>query len=248
VWCLGEIGAFAEGVARGEALVRMAAEADHPFVLINTSFGVSGLYLCKGELVKAIPLLERCVELSQAWNIQVPFPILASQLGWAYAWSGRIAEAVPLLEQAVERAAAMALSWCQSLRVAWPSEAHLLAGRIDEASALARRALDLSVAHKEGGNHAHVLRLLGEIAAQRDSPEVAPAEAHYRQALTLTEELGMRPLQAHCHRGLGTLYAKIGQWEQARAELDTAIEMYRTMEMTFWLPQAEAALAQVEGR
>jgi hypothetical protein len=58
----------------------------------------------------------------------------------------------------------------------------------------------------------------------------------------------MRPLQAHCHLGLGTLYAKVEQREQARAELYTAIELYRTMEMTFWLPQAEAALAQVEAR
>ncbi len=57
----------------------------------------------------------------------------------------------------------------------------------------------------------------------------------------------MRPLQAHCHRGLGTLYAKTGRREQARAELSTAIELYRAMDMTFWLPQAEAALAQVEG-
>ena len=56
----------------------------------------------------------------------------------------------------------------------------------------------------------------------------------------------MRPLQAHCHRGLGTLYVKTGQREQARTELSTAIEMYQAMAMTFWLPQAEAALAQVE--
>jgi hypothetical protein len=39
----------------------------------------------------------------------------------------------------------------------------------------------------------------------------------------------------------------MGRQEQARAELSTAIELYRAMEMTFWLPQAESALAQVEG-
>ena len=89
------------------------------------------------------------------------------------------------------------------------------------------------------------MHLLGDIAAQRASPEAAPAEAHYRQALTLAKELGMRPLQAHCHRGLGTLYAATGQREPARAELSTAIALYRTMDMAFWLPQAEAALAQV---
>ena len=75
--------------------------------------------------------------------------------------------------------------------------------------------------------------------------EAELAETHYRQALTLAEELGMRPLQAHCHRGLGTLYATTGEWEQAHAELSAAIDLYRAMEMTFWLPQTEAARAQV---
>jgi Flp pilus assembly protein TadD len=77
-------------------------------------------------------------------------------------------------------------------------------------------------------------------------PDAALAEDHYRQALALAEELGMRPLQAHCHRGLGTLYANTGQQEQARTELATASDLYRAMDMIFWLPQAEAALVQVE--
>jgi len=55
----------------------------------------------------------------------------------------------------------------------------------------------------------------------------------------------MRPLVAHCHLGLGTLYARTGRPEPARAALTTAIDLYRAMDMTFWLPQAEAALAQV---
>ena len=55
----------------------------------------------------------------------------------------------------------------------------------------------------------------------------------------------MRPLQAHCHRGLGTLYTRQGQHEQARTALSTAIELYRAMDMRFWLPQAEATLAQM---
>jgi len=56
----------------------------------------------------------------------------------------------------------------------------------------------------------------------------------------------MRPLQAHCHRGLGTLYAAIVQQEQARAEFARAIALYQSMEMTFWLPETAAALAQVQ--
>jgi len=67
----------------------------------------------------------------------------------------------------------------------------------------------------------------------------------YHQALTLAEELGMRPLQAHCHLGLGTLYGKIGRREEARAAFSMALALYRAMEMTYWLPQAEAELADV---
>jgi len=94
-------------------------------------------------------------------------------------------------------------------------------------------------------DEAYALWLLGEIAAHRTPPDIDQAAAHYHRALALAEELGMRPLQAHCHRGLGRLYAATGQWELARAELSTAIEMYKAMEMTFWLPETEAALVQM---
>lgn len=122
----------------------------------------------------------------------------------------------------------------------------MLAGHLEEAHALAARALALTRTHQERGNQAYALCLLGDIAARREPPESALAKAHYRQALALAEALGMRPLQAHCHRGLGTLYTTTGQREQARPALATAIDLYRTMDMTFWLPQAEAALAEVK--
>jgi hypothetical protein len=62
--------------------------------------------------------------------------------------------------------------------------------------------------------------------------------------VALAGTLGMRPLQTHCHRGLGTLYTKIGMTDQARAELATATDLYRSMGMTFWLSQAEEVLVQ----
>src|SRR5262249_20286334 len=113
---------------------------------------------------------------------------------------------------------------------------------------LAQQALDLAQDCKEQGVEAYALHLLGDIAAHRAPPEREQAETYYHQALALADELGMRPLVAHCHHDLGTLYAKTGQREQASTALSTAIEMYTSMEMTFWLPQTEAALAQVEGR
>jgi tetratricopeptide (TPR) repeat protein len=128
--------------------------------------------------------------------------------------------------------------------VACLSEVYLLAGRLEDAHQRAAQAVDLARQYQQRGTQAWALWLLGESTARQASAEVEPAANHYRQALALAEELGMRPLQAHCHRGLGTLYARQGQKEQARSELSTAIALYRAMDMRLWLPQAEAALRE----
>jgi tetratricopeptide (TPR) repeat protein len=137
---------------------------------------------------------------------------------------------------------------CSIRRSVSLGEAHLLADRLEEAHALAEQTLSQAQAHQERGHQAYALCLLGDIAARREPMEGAQAAAYYQQACALAEELGMRPLVAHCHRSLGTLYATIGQTEKAGVELSTAIEMYRAMDMTFWLPQTEAALAQEKER
>jgi len=85
-------------------------------------------------------------------------------------------------------------------------EAQLLAGRLGEAHALAERTLALAREHQECGHEAYALHLLSNIAAQRDAPTDEQVAVYYQQALAMAEELGMRPLQAHCHRGLGTLF------------------------------------------
>jgi len=71
---------------------------------------------------------------------------------------------------------------------------------------------------------------------------VDAGKAHYDAALTLAEELGMRPLVAHCHLGLGKLYRRTDKREQAREHLATATTMYREMGMTYWLHEAEAEM------
>jgi hypothetical protein len=86
------------------------------------------------------------------------------------------------------------------------------------------------------------LHLLGDIAAHPDRFDAARGEGHYRQALALAEPHGMRPLVAHCHLGLGRLYRRTGDRQQAQQHLTTATTMYREMDMRFWLEQAEAEM------
>jgi tetratricopeptide (TPR) repeat protein len=244
-WCHAELGTFAEGRALGEEGLRIAEVVNHPANLIVASWGSGLLARRQGDLPRALSLLERAMGICQEVDYPLFFPAVAADLGAAYTLGGRVADAVPLLTQAMEQTTVVERVDLRALCRLSLGEAQMLAGRLEEAQAFTEGALAHAREHQERSNQAYALRLLGDIAARREPPEHAQAEAHHRQALALAGELGMRPLQAHCHLGLGTLYAKSGQPEQARAELSAAIVLYRAMDMTFWLPQAEAALAQV---
>jgi tetratricopeptide (TPR) repeat protein len=239
---------FAEGIAFGEEGLRIAEAVDHPSSLMYAYWGIGLLSLRQGDLRRALPLLQRAVGLCQDADLPVYFPLATAALGAAYTLGERITDAVPLLMQALEQTIASGRATFQALCSLALGEAHVLAGRLEEAHALAEEALTIARAHQERGHQAWALRLLGEIAVRRDPPEREQTETYYFQSLALAEELGMRPLQAHCYLGLGTLYTATDQQEQAHTALSMAIEMYRGMEMTFWLPQTEAALAQAEGR
>jgi tetratricopeptide (TPR) repeat protein len=243
--CLAEVGAFTEGRAHGEDSLRIAEAVDHPYSLIPACYSIGHVYLRQGAWPQAIPWLERGLEACRVWDFPLLLDVSAAALGCAYVLAGRRADALPLLEQHV---ATQAMENMRGRVHGWLSEAYLRLGRPDEAWALAERGLECCRMYAQQGEQAWTLRLLGDIAARREPSESMEAEIHYRQALALAEELGMRPLQAHCHRGLGTLYAKIGRREHAHTELSTALELYHAMAMTFWLPEAEAVLAQVEGR
>jgi tetratricopeptide (TPR) repeat protein len=246
--CHAELGTFVEGRALGDEGLRIAEVVDHLASLMFASWGIGLLSLRQGDLRRALPQLERAVGICQDADLPLFFPLMAPALGAAYTLGRRVADAISLLTQAMEQTMAMEMGGLQALCSLSLGEAQLLAGRLEEAYALAERTLALTRQHQERGHEAYALRLLGDITRHRDPADSELAEAHYRQALALAAELGMRPLQAHCHRGLGMLYAMLGQLAQARTALITAIALYRTMDMTFWLPQTEAALAQVEGQ
>jgi len=245
--CHAELGLFTEGRALGDEGLRIAEAVAHPGSLMFASWGIGLLYLRQGDLPRALPRLERAVGLCQDADFPGYFPQMAPALGAAYTLGGGVAAAVPLLTQAMEQAIAMEMVYIQALCGLSLGEAHLLAGHLEAAHAHAEGALAHARVYQECGHQAYALRLLGDIAARREPPDPEQAEAHYQHTLALAENLGMRPLQAHCHYGLGTLYSQTGRAALARAALSTAIELYRAMDMTFWLPQVEAALRQGKG-
>ena len=239
-WSLAERGEFGPAVARSQEAVYIADAVDH---LISRIYGYLALglaHLRKGDLAMAIPSLERAFQFSQTQNTRMARSLVAGYLGRGYTLSNRPADAIAILKEAVDDAFGMEFMVDQALRLAHLGEAYLHAGYADQAASLAHRALDSALHYREEGAQAWSEWLLGEIGARArrgDEPE-----GHYQKAMELASRLGMAPLLAHCHFGLGKEY-RARKPEAAREHLADAVKLYRRLDMRLWLEPAQALLS-----
>jgi class 3 adenylate cyclase/tetratricopeptide (TPR) repeat protein len=235
--CLADLGEFSKAAAMSSEALGIAEAVQHLVSLFLAHSGVGVSLLRQGQLDRAIPSLERAHALCESAGMTAGYPT-AGTLGHAYTMAGRVTEALALIDQAnISRHRRF-----EAPGAAYLAEAYFRAGRPIEATAAADRAVELARQRAERGTEARALHLLGEIASASAPVDVGRAEEHFEQALALADELGMRPLVAHCHLGLGKLYRQTSDRAKADEHLATATAMYREMEMGFWLEKAEAAL------
>lgn len=245
-WSLAELGEFAQAMVHAQTALPIAQTLGHPYDVAAACLGMGHVQLLAGDLDQAIPVLERAVELCRTGDLRVTLPTATALLGLAYALCGRATDALATVEEGEAQAPPIRIFiFDTSTATAAPGTVYLLAGRTEEAAELASRAAELAAERGFRGSEARIAHLLAEICARRDPPDLVRADDRYRWALALAEELGMRPLAAQCHLGLGALYRQTRRTDEARAELTAAIELYSAMKMPFWLPCAEAQLGEL---
>ena len=232
-WTLAELGQFDEALRAAEEGVAIAQERRDSYSLTYALLGLGGTLLRRGQLWEAKGVLERGLALC----VEMPafLPPFAGDLAVVYAVTGRTGEALELAERGVRQAHTMQRLGRLSLITTHLGEVRLLAGQTAAAMAEGRRALDLALAHKERGNTVYALRLLGLAAGEATPVEAERARDYYTRALDLAGELGMRPLAARCHLGLGRLARRGGDAAGAEPHLVTARALLQEMRMTFWL-------------
>jgi transcriptional regulator with AAA-type ATPase domain/tetratricopeptide (TPR) repeat protein len=235
--CLAELGDFAAAIAVADEAVGIADATDDAISLVLGHWGLGRAYLQKGELARAVPVLERGLEVSEARAIPYFSPATASELAWGYALSGRVDDAIVLLKNAVSRRSSMRRTAGQSKALSVLGRVHLLGGAIGEAHNAGLQALAFAREHGERGNEAYALHLMGEVQSRRDAPgDSAAAESSYRSALAVTQDLGMRPLAAYCRLGLGMLLERAGSRADAEGHMSAADGMAREMDMQLLRP------------
>jgi class 3 adenylate cyclase/tetratricopeptide (TPR) repeat protein len=239
---LAETGRYREAIRRGEETLRLAMEVGHPAPIAWALDSLAYAHCGRGDAAKAIDLSARSLALARERDVHNLIQVASASLGAAYTLAGRTGEAVACLEEAVEAGEStngVAPSTLVSL-----GRAYLTAGRPDDAAGRAREALAVCRERTIRNLEANTIHLMGDIAAGRKPLALEEAVQHYRRALVLASELGMRPLVAHCHLGLGKLYRRTAKRQEAQEHLTTAATMCREMGMTHWLEQAEAELKE----
>jgi class 3 adenylate cyclase/tetratricopeptide (TPR) repeat protein len=241
-YALGYRGDFGEAIAYGRHALRLAESGKRPGNLLS-ALGTLGLtFVEQGDAPAAIQALERSLALCEAWAILDWSITIESGLGVACALAGRFEDALALQHRAQAEEPG-ALQGFPAARILRFGETCWLAGRIDDARAHAEQGLDLARAGAERGAQTRALRLLADVSAESDRPDVERSERYFQQALALADDLGMRPQAGRCHLGLGKLYLIAGRRRQAQQHLTTATTMFRAMEMRYWLERAAAEMA-----
>jgi len=243
IWCLAELGDFKIGAARSLGVLGAARESQHPYSLITANYCTGRLELIRGELPGAIPRLEEAFDMARVYEYPVWFPGTASALGYAYFLAGRHAEGLSLMEQAVERAGLLAQTFAHALRLVFLADALLGLGRRDAAQERAAEALEVARTHQEAGSVAYALRTLGSVRAEDDRER---ARSCFEEAADIATRLGMRPLVAHCHLGLGELFKRRSDFAAAGEKLRAAVALYRDLDMESWCRRAESVLSSVK--
>ncbi|MGH9363196.1 MAG: adenylate cyclase, partial [Thermoanaerobaculia bacterium] len=236
---LAEQGAFAEGLAYAAEGMRIADELQHIFSLAVAYYYPGYLYSIKGDWAEAARLLERVATASDGAGMHLWSGITLPVLGYVGALRGQGPEKLEMIRRGLKVLEGTGALIYSSLFVGRFAEASLRCGRPEEAPALAGQALMLARERGERGYEAWALRAVADAFAHPDALDAESAEGHYRLALALAEELGMRPLRAHCHLGLGRLLGRTRRLADARAHLAAATTAYRELDMPFWLGEAE---------
>jgi len=236
VMCLAELGRFAEAAACSTEALRLAQPTRHAFAIGQAYRCAVVVHLLRGDWAKTRLLIEDWTEVVRTGNLVIQQPIMLVSSAWVLAQLGEAREAMKRVsesEKLLERQAAQGLVILLGTSYHSLSRACLQLGRLDDACRLADRAAECS--SSQPGFAAHALHLLGDIATYPDRFNPQVGEAHYRNALALAEPRGMRPLIAHCHRGLAEMYQRAGEHRNAEEHLATARDMYTDMDMRFWL-------------
>ncbi|HTO11279.1 MAG TPA: adenylate/guanylate cyclase domain-containing protein [Candidatus Binatia bacterium] len=238
---LADLGEFEEAETWADRARAEAEARRHPYseaIALTLSGQVSTL---RGQLERAVAPLSRALQICRDSNLTVWQAIPAALLGQCLVTLDRKEDGLSLLEEGVRLSDELGVKAYLARWATLLGEGFLAMGDLARAGEIGERALGLARAHGERGHEAAALRLLADVAAAEDDHLSAAAE-RYAAAIAIAEELGLRPLLARSHLGLGQALRRGGRVQEAEEHLATAVVHFSELGMWSWLDRSEPDL------
>ena len=221
----------------------MATEIEHlPSAAIAEAM-LGHVHVLRGDLERSVPILERASAIGLEHGFIHGVVAGAVYLAHALALLGRHDEALATLRQALERSRdgyLYLMMWTKYRALS--AAVFLAAGHDDEAKTEIENGLSFVSEHHAWAYEPTLRRLQASLLLHHDPTHLEEAVHILKDAEVLAKTMELRPLVAHCHLGLGKLYRRSEDRDQAHEHLTTATTMYREMDMRFYLEQAEAEM------
>jgi len=228
--CLASRGQFDESVAWATAAVELADKGSPLVAQLWANYTLGRVHCIRGHFAQALASLERAAALLERGPFPIYAPRVLASLGTVYTAGGSPKDGLALLERAAAEGEANRVLYEHAMVLVQLGEAQLESCP-DEAERRGIQALELARRHGERGSEAWAGHLLSRASAARPPARLDAAFAHATQALALADQLGLRPLVAHCHLGLGRLYERAGKSGEAQEHLTSALSMYGEMDI-----------------
>ncbi len=240
-----ELGDFNNAMLRAEEVQQIAANVGLVYFHALAEMSCGAVLVGQGDISKAIPFLERSLRLGN--DADFPGAIIHASwaLGHAYNLTNRESEAAPMLERAWDMAESGGFMHFGVVCLMHLADAYSLMAQNEKASDSIDRALSVT---RDGGfraREAWALYMRAKMHGRLPETDNLATELAHQAALVLADQLGMRPLAAHCHLEMARLYQLMDRDSEANAELSQATELYRQMDMQFYLRQTEDGLKAI---
>lgn len=234
---LAELGRFDQISEIGKEALKIAEKVRNALTLAFVYNFLAMSFLRRGEFGPAISYLEKYNDACQFFEVRSMHSVAVGSLAYAYMLAGEPKRALGELEEATKEENLRASFWPAHSMIIL-SDVYRAAGDMVKAAEAAAGAMEISKKRAERGFEAWAMLVMAAIEYCKGTPE--EAITWYRRAHQLASDLLMRPLLAHCHRGLSNAYLSLGNVKQSAAEDKAAIEMYRRMGMNYWLSEKES--------
>ena len=231
---LAEQGEFRRAHEVAAKATRAAAMAGHAYVKAIASTFVGLVWHSQGEIERAVPILQQGLEMCLERHLHVWRPIVGALLGHACVLQGRVPHGLDLLTDAASLMEQLQVLAYRALWTARLAEAFLVAGQLPKALETARGAAILAVEHKERGNHARALVVLGTACLRLGPASFEQARDYLQQGLAEAEQLHMRPLIARSYDVLGRLAGEQGDTATAWQLRETSKAIRHELGLTAW--------------